>query len=73
MFTEQFNDCSRNYLRDLNMKMARLVTELGIRAEEEEEGRPGTPGVGRGLFPSRLALAVSRRKYYVQNCELQLS
>ena len=54
------------------MKMARLVTELGIRAEEEE-GRPGTPGVGRGLFPSRLALAVSRRKYYVQNCELQLS
>ena len=70
MFTEQFNDCSRNYLRDLNMKMARLVTELGIRVEE---GRPGTPGAGRGLFPSRLALAVSRRKYYVQNCELQLS
>ena len=71
MFTEQFNDCSRNYLRDLNMKMARLVTELGIRAEEGGQARD--TGSGRGLFPSRLALAVSRRKYYVQNCELQLS
>ena len=54
MFTEQFNDCSRNYLRDLNMKMARLVTELGIRARGGGGGQAWDTGSGAGFVSKQI-------------------